>query len=129
MRLAWIFLAPAALLATGCQHHRASNQYAYAPPYAPPVYPQPASFSTAPGTAVAPGMAAPVVAGAPAVAPGGALAATPCPPATTTAVQTSPCPPGEYIVGGSLVSGAMPGDETGGVIVADGQTPPCPPGP
>jgi hypothetical protein len=41
------------------------------------------------------------------------VSTVPCPPATVTAAQTSPCPPGEYIVPGSVVSGEVP----------------CPPGP
>lgn len=101
-----------AIATSGCAHHQ-KNQYAYAPPYAPPVYPQPASFSQPPVTgvppvaAVGPAVAAPT---AP-LAPG--MNAAPCPPETVTAAQTSPCPPGEYIVPGSMVNGEMP----------------CPPGP
>ena len=95
----------------GCAHHR-KYQYAFAPPYAPPVYPQPASFQQ-PVVAGAPVAAAPVVAGVPApgavVAGGPTMAGTPCGPAVQpTAMQGSPCPPGEYIVPGSMTGGEMP---------------------
>lgn len=111
-------------LFVGCAHH-GKNQYAFAPPYAPPVYPQPASFSQAPAATMPPA-AAPVGAAAP---PAG-IAAAPCPPPTTaSAAHISPCPPGEYIVGETVVSGEMPCPNIGEVIVADGQSPPCPPGP
>lgn len=116
------------LLAPGCAHH-GKNQYAFAPPYAPPVYPQPASFSQPP-TPTMPAAAAPVAAGVP-PAPG--MMPAPCPPpgvpVSPAAGQTTPCPPGEYIVGGTVMSAEVPCTGTGEVVVADGQTPPCPPGP
>jgi len=101
----------------GCAHHTA-NQYAYAPPLAPPVYPQPQH--PAPGLPAPPGpgavMAAPavsaappvVVAGPPAAAPDGVVfAADPC------------CPP--------LGSGAFAGTPV--VYETAEQTPPCAPTP
>ena len=50
----------------GCAHNKA-NQYAYAPPLAPPVYPQPQTAT--PMVAAAP-VAAPGMVGAPVMAPG-----------------------------------------------------------
>lgn len=108
-----ILVALAALAAAGCAHHKA-NQYAYAPPLAPPVYPQPQAaaqpvMATAPGPVVgAPTLpTAPVVTGVPVTAAGGEIPANPdgsCPPCAGTsgampvvyegAVQTQPCPPG-----------------------------------
>jgi hypothetical protein len=113
-----LILFGATFLASGCAHHHARNQYAYAPPYAPAVYPQPASFSQPPAAA----MPAAVAAAPP---PAGAVGA-PWPQPAAQAMQTTPCPAGEYIVGESVVSGEVPC--TGGeVVVADGQTPACPP--
>ncbi|MFM7034341.1 MAG: hypothetical protein ACKOYJ_03980 [Planctomycetia bacterium] len=93
----------------GCAHHKA-DQYALAPPYAPPVYPQPQGPQQ---TVVAggPNLAAPVVAGVPAPVgmPAAVMAGAPCDPAgTPVAFQGSPCPPGETIVAGSMVGGEMP---------------------
>ena len=106
------FAALLAALATGCAHHKA-NQYAYAPPLAPPVYPQPQNAApTPPVLAPGPVVAAPAVAGAPmvtgvpvTVADGGVVPAHAdgsCPPcvgasgavpvAYEGAVQTQPCP-------------------------------------
>lgn len=96
---------------TGCAHHKA-NQYAYAPPLAPPAYPQPQTaaqpvMSPAPGPVVAaPALpTAPVVTGVPVTAAEGVIPANAdgsCPPcadgsttvpvAYETAVQTQPCP-------------------------------------
>jgi hypothetical protein len=97
----------------GCAHHQ--NQYAYAPPLAPPVYPQPQSATPA----MAAMAAAPPMAGAPvATAPPGAVMA----PATMVAPAGMPmavdpcCNP--------IDGGAVPV-----VYEAAGQTPQCPPGP
>ena len=116
-------LAAACLLATvGCAHHRA-DQYAYAPPYAPPVYPQPqVQMPTQPAAyAAAPGG---VPAGAVPVAGVPAAAVVAGAPAAGTVVQT---------VGGDCPPCSAPGME--GVVMpatmveSGGQTPPCPPGP
>jgi hypothetical protein len=110
------------LTALGCAHHRA-DQYAYAPPYAPPVYSQPQVHIPAQPAAYA---AAPP--GAPAGAvpvsgvPAGAVIAGA--PTAGTVVQA---------VGGECPPCATPGME--GVVMpatmieGGGQTPPCPPGP
>jgi len=101
-----------ALCLSGCAHHQA-NQYAYAPPLAPPVYPQPQAATpmvaavpaTAPASVVAPGSAvmavtAPVAPQAVAASP---LAIDPCceplaadgvPVVYATGDQTPACPPG-----------------------------------
>jgi hypothetical protein len=102
-----------AVMSFGCAHTGA-NQYAYAPPLAPPVYPQPQTvaqpaLTTAPGPVVgAPTLpAAPVVTGVPVSAAGGVIPANadgscqPCadssgavPVSYEAGVQTTPCPPG-----------------------------------
>ena len=100
------------------------NQYSYAPPLAPPVYPQPQSPAP---PAVAPVMAAPAaavpVSGAVmpgAVAPAGMLpggAAVVGQPVVGQAMMTDPCcTPGD--------GGAMPV-----VYESIDQSPPCPTGP
>jgi len=117
------------LAAGGCAHHRA-DQYSYAPPYAPPVYPQPqVQIPGQPNAYAAAGGAATVV-------PAGAIPAGSLPPgavvvgAPTAATgmvvpagggDCPPCSADGMVVGGS----AMP------VTMIDGsaQTPPCPPGP
>ena len=100
-----------AFIAMGCAHHQA-NQYAYAPPLAPPVYPQPQTVAqpvggVVPGPVVAaPALpAAPVVTGVPVSAAGGVVPANAdgsCPPcvaqggavpvAHDAVMQTEPCP-------------------------------------
>ncbi|MDA1202457.1 MAG: hypothetical protein O3C39_12320 [Planctomycetota bacterium] len=103
-------------LAAGCAHHRA-NQYAYAPPLAPPVYPQPqaaaqpVAYPSPP--VVQPGVAAPPMvsgvppaAAAPVMPTAGVVPAMPdgsCPPCNTgceggavpvvyeETMQTTPC--------------------------------------
>ena len=66
-------------LGAGCAHNHGNN-YAYAPPYAPPVYPQPGA------------VAQPVSYAAP-VAPGpGAVAPPAVPAGAVVAGQTAPCP-------------------------------------
>lgn len=123
VRPSWPLVMAVSLAGVGCAHH-GKNQYAFAPPYAPPVYPQPASFSQPPGATMPPAAAPGTVATAP---PAAGVPGAPCPPPTTvSAPHGSPCPPGEYIVGGTVVSGEMPCAQAGEVIVADGHTPPCP---
>jgi len=107
------------LLAGGCAHHRA-NQYAYAPPLAPPVYPQPQAAAQPVASpsppVVQPGVAAPpIVSGVPPAATAPAMPVMPtagvvpalpdgsCPPCNTGceggavpvvyegAMQTAPC--------------------------------------
>jgi hypothetical protein len=96
-----------ALAIAGCAHHQA-NQYAYAPPLAPPVYPQPQTAAQ-PVAYAAPTGAVPVV-------PAGTLpAGAPVAAAPVVAGGDPCCPP--------LEGGAMP------VVYESGQTPPCPPGP
>jgi hypothetical protein len=89
----------------GCAHHK-KDQYAFAPPYAPPVYPQPAGYQQPIASPVGTGGAAPpaAVVGAP------MQAGAPCDPVPQGTVMSagSPCPPGEYIVPGSMVGGEIP---------------------
>lgn len=93
----------ACLTACGCAHHK-SNPYAYAPPLAPPVYPQP---QTAGQPVVMPAR----VDGP----PGSALPATaPCPPGTVG-------PPAAALPGGGAVT-TVAGDVP---AMADGSCPPC----
>ena len=101
-----LFAALAAASAVGCAHNKA-NQYAYAPPLAPAVYPQPQM--AAQPVAFAPGGAAPAVN----VAPG------PVPPAGVVMASGDPCCPPPSLA----TSGVAP------VVYAADQTPPCPPGP
>jgi hypothetical protein len=91
----------------GCAHNHGNN-YAYAPPYAPPVYPQPPGVAQ-PVSYAAPVANAPVV-GAPGPAPAGVIVAG----------QTAACPQG---CPDGMVVGAS------GIVEGGGQTPPCPPGP
>lgn len=90
-------LSGGVLAAGGCAHHRA-NQYAYAPPLAPPVYPQPQAAvqpvaSPGPPVITQPA-AAPLVTGVPAAA-----AAPPMPVMPTAgevpALADGSCPPCE----------------------------------
>lgn len=103
MRLVSAAFAALLLVASGCAHHQASP-YAFQPPLAPPVYPQPQqptppTVSYAPGamptTAVVPGpvtQAGAVVASDPCCQPGeGMPMAT---PVVYDAEQSPPCPPG-----------------------------------
>jgi len=124
-RLLWAV----ALAASGCKSHHAERD-AFAPPYAPPVYPQPqVQIPGQPNAYAAAGGAATVV-------PAGAIPAGSLPPgavvvgAPTAATgmvvpagggDCPPCSADGMVVGGS----AMP------VTMIDGsaQTPPCPPGP
>jgi hypothetical protein len=105
------------LASVGCAHHRA-DQYAYAPPYAPPVYPQP-QIAGVPPVTITPG---------PAPMTGVA-------PATVMAAAVPTAPPMDGVV--PAVGGACPPCTTGegmivptsGLVEGGGQTPPCPPGP
>lgn len=110
---ALLLLAAHAVCAAGCAHHK-TNQYAYAPPLAPPVYPQPQTAAqpvvypaAVPPTAVAPMAGAPVMAAAGPVVAGPVVAASgdPC------------CPPFDGAGGGTPV------------VYESEQTPQCPPGP
>lgn len=105
----------AVLPLTGCAHTKA-NQYTYAPPLAPPVYPQPQM-----ATPASPAM--PMMAAAPVAAPGAVVAAPMAAPGMMTVpvagqpVMGDPCCP-------PMDGGAVPV-----VYEAAGQTPQCPPGP
>jgi hypothetical protein len=114
-------LAAACLLtAFGCAHHRA-DQYAYAPPYAPPVYPQPQvqmPVQPATSTVAAPGLPAGAL-------PPGAMVAGAATPGVVVPAVGGECPPcAEGAHGVVVSSGAMPVT----AIDGGGQTPPCPPG-
>ncbi len=91
-------------IAFGCANNTQSNPYAYAAPYAPPVYPQ------------ASGYAQPAAyAGSPNGLPAGAISADALPPGAIIA------PPIGRGLGPVSVSSAPVG------VVEGGQTPPCPP--
>ena len=111
MHSGW-FMSAALLILGGCAHHR--NDYAYAPPYAPPVYPQPQAASVQP-VALAGAASLP-----PGVVPAGAVPMGVMPTAPVMASQTNPCPQdcAEGIVVGNSI-----------VVEGGGQTLPCPPGP
>ncbi len=100
----------AAVALAGCCSHGA-NQYAYAPPLAPPVYPQP------------PLPAAPIA--APVVAPVGQVPVLPAAPLVSGAAYDGVVP--------ANADGTCPPCATGGVMPvaydAAGQSVPCPPGP
>jgi len=111
------------LIAAGCAHQR--DQYAYAPPLAPPVYSQPPGYATPQVNQAV--MPAPVTASAAAGAgvPIGAVPVSgiasspgdPCAgvvPAGGTVIE-APCAP---VGGGVMVDG--------GVVVEEGQAAPCP---
>jgi hypothetical protein len=97
----------------GCAHHQA-NQYAYAPPLAPPVYPQPQMAT--PMVAAAP-VAAPAAVGVPMTAPAMAAAPVMGQPVAGPPVAGDPC--------------CMPMDGGAVPVVYESadQTPACPPGP
>jgi hypothetical protein len=106
-----------ALAACGCAHHQA-NQYSYAPPLAPPVYPQPQTAGQ-PVVFPAPAGAPPAV--GPVYAPPGGVPTQPLPVMPTSAeipaLPDGSCPPCQ-------ASGVMPAGYSATV-----QTVPCPPGP
>lgn len=97
----------------GCAHNH-GNTYAYAPPYAPPVYPQPNAVAQ-PVSYAAP-VAGPVV-GQPGLAVAGPVVAGAPGPVSG---QSTPCP--EACADGDVVGSPV-------VVEGGGQTPPCPPGP
>jgi len=110
-----------ALLASGCGHNR--NNYAYAPPYAPPVYSQPQQPTAQPvAYAAAPeavqGQVMP--AGGVMMAPGQSVGSPVMGPPTMGATAMA-CPP-EMVMGeGHVVMG-----NSQMVVDGGGQTPPCP---
>lgn len=111
---AWRPLGAAVLVtAVGCAHHRA-DQYAYAPPYAPPVYSQPQVHIPAQPAAYA---AAPT--GVPA---GTVVAGQAMPPGTVVPAIGGDCPPCSTP---GMEGVVMPAT----MVEGGGQTPPCPPGP
>lgn len=117
---AWIIASALSTAASGCAHHRA-DQYAYAPPYAPPVYPQP-QIAGVPPVTVTPGPA-PLTAAAPATVMAAAVPTAPSVPHQDGVVPAvggvcPPCTTGEGMI--------VP---TSGLVEGGGQTPPCPPGP
>ncbi len=137
-----LLLLSAALIAAGCAS--TNNQYAYAYPAAPPVYPQPAGYATPP---VHPA-AAPTVMPAPVAAlPPGAVVAGTLPagafPQGSVAMQpgnAASLPPGAVLISdtvahaGAISEGpcppmtthAMAADGTLMPIAGESQTAPCP---
>jgi len=110
LRLTARLLLPLAVAAGGCAHHR-QNQYSYAPPLAPAVYPQPA----VPEVVMPAAGPMPVPVGVPPAAPM-AMPAAPVPmPAAVPTAAIQPCDPCQQ----GLVVPA------GGSAYAV-QTPPCP---
>ena len=97
----------------GCAHHKA-NQYAYAPPLAPPVYPQPQATT-------------PMVAAAPVAAPGG-VGGPMVAPAMMAAPGMGQTVPGQPF-GGDPCCAPMEGGGVPVVYESADQTPQCPPGP
>lgn len=109
MRVVLFLSSVIAMAASGCAHNKA-NQYAYAPPLAPPVYPQPQTSAQPviyPTAAAGPGFV-------PAAAPAAGMPMLP----PITAAGDPCCPPMD---GGGM---AMPV-----VYESAEQTPQCPPGP
>lgn len=107
----WLGCSGLVAVCVGCAHNH-GNTYAYAPPYAPPVYPQP-NVVAQPVSYAAP-VAGPVV-GQP-----GPAVAMPAVAGPASAGQATPCP--EACPDGTVVGGPV-------VVEGGGQTPPCPPGP
>ena len=99
----------------GCAHNKA-NQYSYAPPLAPPVYPQP-QMTQPVGMAAPAGGLPPGTVVAPATMMPGAV--MPAPQAGAAAVPTAGVDPCCQQMGGTIVG--QP------VVYEEGQTPPCPP--
>jgi|688.fasta_scaffold171996_2 hypothetical protein len=112
----WLAALTMALAGGGCAHHQ-QNQYAYAPPLAPPVYPQPQS----PTPAMAAMAAAPPMTGGPMVA---APPGTVLPPGAVVAAPAAGMPGAVDPCCNPVEGGAIPV-----VYESAGQTPPCPPGP
>jgi len=109
----WLGGACLVALGVGCAQNR-GNTYAYAPPYAPPVYPQP------PGVAQPVSYAAPVAAGPVVGVPGPAMAGGAVVAGGAVAEQATPCP--QACADGTVVGSPV-------IVEGGGQTPPCPPGP
>lgn len=98
-----------ASLAAGCAHDR--GQYAYAPPLAPPVYPQPAGYAT------------PQVAATPLPSPVAPVAAIGVPPQEGIPVAAVSTPGVDPCVGVMTAAGGVveaPCGQEVGVIMADG---------
>lgn len=117
MRREVTVLALMATVVAGCAHNKA-NQYAYAPPLAPPVYPQPQMAAQQPAGQQ---MVAQPVVGVPAIMPAavpGMVAAVPpmATPGMPVAVAGDPCCP------------PMDGGTVPVVYESAVQTPACPPG-
>jgi hypothetical protein len=111
----WLAALTMALGGGGCAHHQ-QNQYAYAPPLAPPVYPQPQS----PTPAMAAMAAAPMTGGPMVAAPPGTV----LPPEAVVAAPAAGMPGAVDPCCNPVEGGAIPV-----VYESAGQTPPCPPGP
>lgn len=118
-----VFFIVVTFMGVGCAHHK-NNQSAYAPPLAPPVYPQPQMATQPVVYPAAPiaGPGAPVMAAPIYAPPAGAVVAPAAPPGLSAAgvvpaLADGSCPPCEG-------SGAMPVAYEGAM-----QTPPCPSGP
>lgn len=134
-RRSWARLVAAfGCLASGCLHNR-TNQYSYAPPLAPPVYPQPQQ-GTGPVVFAAPSTAMPPTAVIPGAMPPGAVPLGGVPAGSVPVTMPGGVPAG---VGGPIMPQGftMPtGDPcdpchdgvvtAGPVLVDGGQTPPCP---
>ena len=111
-----------ALAFGGCASDR--GQYAFAPPLAPPVYPQPAGYATpVVPSAASPVAAAPGPVAAPITASGAAVATAPVDPCAGVipagVVVETPCPDaGMVMQDGAVIVTGMAGDECcGGEIV------------
>lgn len=116
-----IVMALALAAGNGCAHHRAGSGYAYAPPLAPAVYPQPVD-NTQP---VAPVVTGVPVAGQPVLVPGAAMTASPAgyPVAGQPMMAGQPFAAGQPVVPGQTV----PCDPS--MMTMPMQTPACPPMP
>jgi len=107
----WVAAVPC-LLAMGCAHQR--DQYAYAPPLAPPVYAQPPGYATPPVNHTAnPAVMPSPVAAAPVMATGGPPGIVPF----AGAVAGDPCGGGVTAAGGFVEAPCASG---GAVVMADG---------
>lgn len=110
-RLLVVLVCVGSMTLVGCAHHQA-NQYSYAPPLAPPVYPQPQPVSGP----VAPPVVVPAAPGPAGVAPPAVAPVAMMPAGQAVLVSGDPCCP-------PFIEGAA----TPVVYDAAGQTPPCPP--
>lgn len=116
-----------AVLCIGCAHHRQSP-YAYAPPYAPPVYTQPQAQAAAVASPAAPVVVAPSLPPAGFMAPGGA------PPTAAATGFSQVLPAGAVMANGSPCPPTCDPCTAGGMVMPVAyeqavQTQPCPPGP